>query len=253
MKTTDLISAIQPYVDILADRWPGLVLSTVAWSVVFGLVCVLPAISGTSFDFRNRTVSILHAFLSAYLTLVLVLLETPCEIGGPNTRNQIIVLNISTGYFIYDYVACTLNDVRKRHFDTMNFFHHLASLAGLLTGLINERSGAELGMCLFLMEVSNPFMHTIHLFRELGYNDAPVAEANKALFAIIFTLARVVGGPFLTYYTLVSPRTHWVIKAGALGILAVSFLWFSKIVAMLSKAFGGSKGKDKAGEKKKGR
>jgi hypothetical protein len=252
MKTTGLPPALQPYVDMLADRWPGLVLSTAAWTMVFVVVCVLPRVSNKTFDFRNRVVSILHAVLSAYLTLVLVLLETPCDIGGPNTRNQIITLNVSAGYFLYDYVACSLNDLRNKHFEAMNFFHHLATVAGLLTGLITQRSGAELGMCLFLMEVSNPFMHMIHIFRELGFNDSPVAEANKALFAIIFTLARIIAGPVLTYYAMICPQTHWVIKVGACGILLVSLLWFSKIVAMLSKVFGGGKGEKKGrnGEKK---
>ncbi|GAB5033001.1 Hypothetical protein NocV09_01101910 [Nannochloropsis oceanica] len=254
MKTTGLPPDVQPYIDMLADRWPGLALSTGAWTVVFVVVCVLPRISDKTFDFRNRVVSILHAILSAYLTFFLVLLQTPCDIGGPNTRNQIITLNVSAGYFLYDYAACSLNDLRNKHFDAMNFFHHLATVAGLLTGLITQRSGAELGMCLFLMEVSNPFMHMIHIFRELGYNDSPVAEANKALFAIIFTFARIVAGPVLTYYSMICPRTHWVIKVGACGILLVSLLWFSKIVAMLGKVFGGGKkGGDRGmnGEKKR--
>lgn len=192
LKTTGLPKALQPHVDTLADPWPGLALSTGVWAVVFVLVCVLPRLSNKSFDFRNRVVSILHALLSAYLTLVLVLLQKPCDIGGPNTRDQIITLNVSCGYFLYDYVACSLNDLRNRHFDAMNFFHHLATVAGLLTGLVTQRSGAELGMCLFLMEVSNPFMHMIHIFRELGLNDSSIAEVNKALFALIFTLARYV-------------------------------------------------------------
>jgi hypothetical protein len=61
----------------------------------------------------------------------------------------------------------------------MNFFHHVATLMGLLTGLATGRSGAELGLCLLLMEVSNPSMHMIHIFRELNMDDSAVAEINK--------------------------------------------------------------------------
>ncbi len=217
--------------------------------MLFLLVCVAPGTADKSFDFRNRVVSIAHAVLSAVLALKLVALRTPFVIGGPNTREQVITLTVSSGYFLYDYAACTLNDARHRKFDAMNFFHHLATLAGLLTGLITGRSGAELGLCLLLMEVSNPSMHMIHIFRELGMNDSGVAEANKALFALIFTLARILAGPVLTYQTMLCPESHWIVKAGALGILVVSLLWFSKIMAMLGKVF--SSGKKKSEGKKK--
>jgi hypothetical protein len=64
-------------------------------------------------------------------------------------------------------------------FDAMNFFHHLATLSGLATGLLTGRSGAELGLCLILMEVSNPFMHMIHIFRELQMGDSKISDLNK--------------------------------------------------------------------------
>jgi hypothetical protein len=59
---------------------------------------------------QNRTVAIVHAVLSAILALVLVVMQKPFEIGAPNTPNQKLVLQISCGYFLYDWVACTLND-----------------------------------------------------------------------------------------------------------------------------------------------
>lgn len=232
--------ALQPYLDQLADPCAGLQLSTLLWAALFAIVCFTPGCSNKTFDFRNRVVSIIHAVLSAYLSLVLVALHLTkkplLEIGGVNTREQIIVLTVSSGYFVYDYIACCLNDALQKKFDAMNFFHHLATLAGLLTGLLyTGRSGAELGLCLFLMEVSNPFMHMIHIFRELGMNDSSVAEVNKALFALIFTIARILLGPVLTYYTVINKNSHVIVKLGAFGILVVSLLWFKKIVQMLSK------------------
>ena len=63
---------------------------------------------------QNRVVSIIHAVLSAMLAIVFVAMEKPLEIGGPNTPHQILVLNVSCGYFLYDYIACTLNDAIQR-------------------------------------------------------------------------------------------------------------------------------------------
>jgi hypothetical protein len=55
----------------------------------------------------------------------------------------------------------------------------VSTLAGLVTGLYSGRSGAELGLCLLLMEVSNPCMHMIHMLRELGQGDTKLAFYNK--------------------------------------------------------------------------
>jgi hypothetical protein len=63
---------------------------------------------------QNRVVSIIHAVLSAVLATVLVGMSKPLEIGGANTPNQILVLNVSCGYFVYDYVACCIHDALER-------------------------------------------------------------------------------------------------------------------------------------------
>ncbi|KAK7819149.1 hypothetical protein CFP56_040658, partial [Quercus suber] len=52
------------------------------------------------------------------------------------------------------------------------------------------------------------------------------------LFAVIFTFARMGGGPYLTYVTLVA-NNPFLIKAMALGLQLVSAFWFYKIVLMV--------------------
>ncbi|XP_030955682.1 uncharacterized protein LOC115977797 isoform X3 [Quercus lobata] len=54
----------------------------------------------------------------------------------------------------------------------------------------------------------------------------------KILFAVIFTFARMGGGPYLTYVTLVA-NNPFLIKAMALGLQLVSAFWFYKIVLMV--------------------
>jgi uncharacterized protein (DUF983 family) len=65
-------------------------------------------------------------------------------------------------------------------------------------------------------------------------------------FALIFTVARIVFGPFLTYYTVVNPDSHVLVKVGAVGILIVSLLWFHKIVSMVTRSKKDKKGGDAA-------
>jgi hypothetical protein len=75
-----------------------------------------------------------------------------------------------------------------------------------------------------------------------------VGAGVQLVFALIFTVARIIVGPFLTYYTVVSPTSHPVVKAGAVGILGVSLLWFHKIVGLAMGALGGDKKKAKSKE-----
>jgi hypothetical protein len=46
----------------------------------------------------------------------------------------------------------------------------------------------------------------------------------------------MVAGLVLTYYTVINPDSHIIVKGGAVGILVVSLLWFNKIVGMVTRA-----------------
>jgi hypothetical protein len=64
------------------------------------------------------------------------------------------------------------------------------------------------------------------------------------LFALLFLICRLVVGPFVVYATVMSTTTPTVVKAGGVGILVVSLLWFHKIASIaLYKMRKGSKGK----------
>lgn len=82
------------------------------------------------------------------------------------------------------------------------------------------------------MEVSNPFMHCIKLFKEAGVGESRLAAANQLLFALLFFVCRLLLGPVVVHATLRSPTTPALVKAGGTGILLVSLLWFRKIAAI---------------------
>ena len=72
----------------------------------------------------------------------------------------------------------------------------------------------------------------------------------QALFALLFLVCRLVVGPFVVHATVMSPTTPAVVKAGGVGILVVSLLWFRTIASIAlykmgkgSKAKGGKKAK----------
>ncbi|KAG5542369.1 hypothetical protein RHGRI_022039 [Rhododendron griersonianum] len=69
-----------------------------------------------------------------------------------------------------------------------------------------------------------------HLVSIIGFGAGLAYE--KISFAIIFTFARMVGGPYLSYVTL-SADNPLLIKAMALGLQLVSAFWFYKIARMV--------------------
>ncbi|XP_011083619.1 uncharacterized protein LOC105166089 isoform X2 [Sesamum indicum] len=100
------------------------------------------------------------------------------------------------------------------------------------TCLSKEMVGA-----LWITEISSPFLHLREMLKEVGYRDTHLNLAADIAFALIFSMARMIGGPYLTYVTLSAPNPL-LIKAMALGLQLVSAFWFYKIVRMVRYKLG---------------
>ena len=202
-------------------------------------------------NFSNRIVSIVHAIAAIYYSVQTFengfasLFE---NVGGANTKPQALCMAVSLSYFIYDLCYCAMVGERE------SVVHHLFTIAGLASGLLNGKSGAELVGCLFLMEVSNPSLHLRDILREMKLKDGPIGSANDLFFAVAFLVCRLVIGPFIVYETVMCPHNELVVKLGGLGILVVSVMWSVKIVKMIAKEvkkLSGGKSAKTSSEKKK--
>ncbi|KAF5455865.1 hypothetical protein F2P56_025399 [Juglans regia] len=184
-----------------------IVLGVISWTTAFLLVRrIFPK---RSFDFCNRAVSTIHATLAVILTFLSVQdWGCPvCPLAAKSSPKQRVSLD--------------------------NSIHHLVSIVGIGAGLAYEKCGSELVAALWVTEVSSPFLHLRELLKELGFRDTDLNLAVDILFAVIFTLGRMVCGPYITYVT-VSASNPFVIKAMALGLQLVSAFWFYKIVRMVT-------------------
>ncbi|KAK9195418.1 hypothetical protein WN943_003539 [Citrus x changshan-huyou] len=72
-------------------------------------------------------------------------------------------------------------------------------------------SGSELVVPLWIIEISSPFLHCREMLKELGYRDTGLNLTADVTFAAIFTFARMVCEPHLTYLTP-SARNPIIIK-----------------------------------------
>ncbi|KAG6390652.1 hypothetical protein SASPL_148390 [Salvia splendens] len=206
-----------------------MVFSVAAWSTLFVAIRKI-AFPKRPFDFCNRLVSTAHAFLAVALAFSSIQdWSCPvCPLASKSSPKQMQTLAVTVGYLIYDLVCCQFDKQVKLD----NSVHHLVSIIGLVAGLFYQRCGSEMVAALCITEISSPFLHSRELLKELGYRNTDLNFAADIAFAVIFTVARMIGGPYLSYVTLTADNP-FLIKAMALGLQLVSGFWFYKIVRMI--------------------
>lgn len=210
------------------------VIKTVVWSVVSWSTLFLMAtrlMPRRSFNFCNRTVSVVHASLAVTLASLSVHdWSCPvCPLASQSTPHQMEILAITVGYMIYDMGCCLSHNQLKMD----DLAHHLVSIVGIGAGLAYRRCGSEMVAALWVTEASSPFLHMRELLKELGYRDTYLNLAADICFAAIFSFARMVVGSYLVYATL-SANNPILIQAMAVGLLVVSVFWFFKILRMMA-------------------
>ncbi|CAK8569655.1 unnamed protein product [Lathyrus sativus] len=205
-----------------------IVVGVFSWATTF--LVVRKIFPKRSFDFCNRIVSTIHAILAVTLaTLSVEDWKCPiCPVAATSSHKQMQVLAVSLSYLIYDLVCCLFD--QKINLD--NSIHHLVSIVGLIAGLAYQKCGSEMVGAVWVTEMSSPFLHLRELLKELGYKDTALNLTADILFASIFTFARMIIGPCITYVTITSDNP-FLIKAMGLGLLLVSAFWFLKIVRMM--------------------
>lgn len=186
----------------------------VAWSAAFFIIRMV--MLKRSFDFCNRLVSLMHVGVALWMASASVKdWRHPLQpLASPSSPLQIRALAVSLSYFIYDFFCCLFDT----HISVSNCIHHTC--------------GTELVGSLLLTEISSPFLHMRELLKELGYKDTNLNLINDICFAFIFTFARLIIAPYLTFATL-KANNPFIIKGTALGLQVVSIFWFYKIVRMV--------------------
>ncbi|KAJ0962560.1 hypothetical protein J5N97_027682 [Dioscorea zingiberensis] len=200
-----------------------------------GFIIIRKAFHHRSFDFCNRVVSTIHASLAVCLASLSVQdWSCPvCPLASHSSPSQMKTLAVSLSYLIYDSV-CSVFD---KEVDIDNLVHHIVCILGLGAGLAYERCGSEMVAALWITEMSSPFLHAREILKELGYRDTDLNLLVDIVFAVIFSLARMIAGPYLMYVTC-SADNPLIIKAMAIGLQLVSAFWFYKIVRMVNHKIG---------------
>ncbi|PON54900.1 TRAM/LAG1/CLN8 domain containing protein [Parasponia andersonii] len=203
-------------------------LGVISWSAAF--ILIRKIFPNRSFEFCNRVVSTIHATVA--VTLASLSVEDwkcpVCPLASISSTQQMKTLAVSLSYLIYDLICCLFD----KKFSIDNSVHHLVSIVGIGAGLAYGKCGSEMVAALWITEISSPFLHLREFLKELGYRDTDLTLAADISFAVTFTVARMVGGPYLTYVTLTSINPL-IIQVMAVGLQLVSAFWFYKLARMI--------------------
>ncbi|KAI3942353.1 hypothetical protein MKW98_000242 [Papaver atlanticum] len=178
-----------------------------------------------SFSFCNRVVSTIHASLGVILASLSVQnWSCPvCPVASLSSPFQLVfitlqmqTLAVTLAYMIYDLMCYFFG---PGHFNIDNDIHHLVSIIGIAAGLSNGTCRSELVAALCVTEISGPFLHTRELLKELGYKDTDLNLLDDISFTVIFSIARMGVGPYITYITLSADNPLLIkITATAVGV-----------------------------------
>lgn len=202
----------------------------------------------------SRVVSTIHAIVTAAMGLYTLWNFSPHIIGGDpallwygTTSYELILLSISTGYFLFDF---SLGFRNPGLLDKKMLIHHCIALFGCITGTYTK-----VGLpfhCMFLInEASTPFVNNHAMY---GKNKKwPYLVPNGLAMFLSYLFCRILLNAYLTYgmvrtfFTLVpstSPFMFWSQTSLATILYFLNIGWFYRIAKGLVKALAGKKVQD---------
>ncbi|KAJ3700701.1 hypothetical protein LUZ61_004406 [Rhynchospora tenuis] len=206
------------------------------WTAAF--LAVRAVFPQRSYNLWNRIISTLHAVVAVALASLSIKDWTCpfCPLASSSSPAQMKTLGVTLAYLIYDLIFTVL----YKHCTLDNALHHIVSIIGLGAGLAYQKCLWELVASLWITEISSPFLHARDILKEFGIRDTDLNLLMDVLFAVTFSVARMVGGPYIVYVTLTADNP-FLIKAMALGLQFVSVFWFYKILKMVYYKLGRSR------------
>uniref|UniRef100_A0A7S4KH27 TLC domain-containing protein n=1 Tax=Paramoeba aestuarina TaxID=180227 RepID=A0A7S4KH27_9EUKA len=254
----DIPSSEHTYLDPLIDNGGAILASTVIWFVltyISELVSsrLFPEYNKLTFlerkDFDIRVVSVFHAFLTCF-HIPLYMVSTSEDFddfyGFHSDISQYIIIG-SLGYFIYDLIVSTRYDMGiafQIHAVACLFVCYFA-----LYPFLHMQAGYFFGF----FEISTIFNHWRGCMELLGKQGSPFHLIGAILFAITFTIFRVVGGTYYSFRWLYGMYSVWAAGNAHSGfvylyyavanstLMLLQYFWFTLIVKAAYELLGGKK------------
>lgn len=212
----------------------------VLWTLSYGFISLLPLPKPPHgqpalklkdvLDVRNRIISFFHGSLQIALSGNLYF-QMSGECGQKNTLQERMLINISVGYFLYDFVALWFYGL----IDVAMVIHHTVCVIGMVIPLNSGVSGNFVVMAIFIGEISNPFLHLRSVIRQYGMKNTLVYDVVDYSFAGLFCFCRIYFGVQAVWSNINCERNHILVKLSSCGLLLHSIYFIFTILGILRK------------------
>lgn len=137
-------------------------------------------------DYYGQWVSLIHSIQAISLCIVSYIYSNGIDYTAKTDYLQVWTLGFSLGYFVYDFFYA---EIYKLH-DWPMRIHHLFVIAGGICLLTQDEAGALGPLCLFLTELSNPFMELRLILKGHKKQETDLYKIIENAFAVVFILNR---------------------------------------------------------------
>ena len=145
------------------------------------------------------------------------------QFGDDLSMPQYLVVSLSLGYFIYDFIICFL--IQE---NIVFIIHHFICIASLASGVFSFKGGPETIFTLWCCELTGPFLNIRYFLERSKCKSSLVAITNECIFAILFIIFRYGFLAWITYKTWLSPNCLLSFK-----LLSIVFILLNQFICYI--------------------
>lgn len=213
-----------------------------AWVAIWTVVYLVVLAIGSQFklkisrndelDVLNRIVSIFHG------TAALLLSGYHFATHGancyyPTVNFEIQVFLMSSGYFIYDFLAMAYYGL----LDAPMTLHHVVVVIGEIMTIEYGRAASLSLAAMFIAEISNPAMHVRVILKHLGLRYTKIYELFELTFLFLYTFGRLLLGTYVVYLMGTCSELHLLVRMSAVIILLQTIFFVTKMKSIAYKRY----------------
>ena len=138
-------------------------------------------------------------------------------------------------YFVYDTI---LGEIYGTN-DALMRFHHLFSLVGGPTAILNKYGCSNAINGIIVGELSNPFMLTRVLLKTLNLSNHGLYTFAEITFAVVFIICRAFVGVYYSYANYMCTQGPLMLDLVNSAFMILSSFWLVTILSTIGMKFAG--------------
>lgn len=183
-------------------------------------------------DVLNRIVSIMHGTLALILSgYHFMSYGAHCSL--PNIDFEVNLFLMSSGYFIYDFLAMAYYGL----LDIPMTIHHGVVVLGEIMTIYRGTSASLSLAAMFIAEISNPAMHIRVILKHVGLRYTKIYELFELIFIFLYVFVRLLLGFYIVWEMIQCSSLDLTVRVSAVVILIQTIFFALKMKSIVQKRY----------------